>query len=88
MKAWQQIAIATAGTVLASILVGGVAFANAMDNRTQALEATSKAQGETIRDQRLKVRGMDSSIRRMEKMLSFLAAKAGYVPAEMGTPVK
>jgi len=85
VKAWQQIAIAVAGTVLASILIGGVTFANAMDNRTQALEASSKAQGEKIRDQRHNIRDIRKDLREMRSMLTFLAAKAGYAPAEMGS---
>lgn len=81
---WAQIFIGAAASVLASVLIGGIAFANAMDNRTQKLEVTSEAQGQTIRDQRIKIKDLSDTIHKMDRMITFLATKAGYTPSDMG----
>jgi uncharacterized coiled-coil protein SlyX len=61
-------------------LVGGIAFANEMENRTQALEITAKTQAETIRDQRQKVKDLGAQVSKIDKMVTFLAVKAGWSP--------
>ena len=63
-------------TVASAFILGAAAFANEMDNRTQALEATASAHGEKLK-----------SLDKILPMVQYLAAQAGYAPAEMGTQV-
>jgi uncharacterized protein YcfJ len=77
---FMQIAIGVAVSVLSVGLVGGIAFANEMENRTQALEITAKTQAETIRDQRQKVKDLGAQVSKIDKMVTFLAVKAGWSP--------
>jgi len=91
----RQIIIAVASGLILATLAGFTAWANAQDNRTQSLEASSTAQGQSIRALRLKLKEDQSSqqkalkelaevVRTMKVRVDWMAQQQGFVPPEMG----
>lgn len=71
-------------TLTSTGFVGGVVFARTADTRMVRLEETTSDHATKLDKMSQKLAAYEERQRRMEKMLVFLSAKAGYAPAEMG----
>lgn len=71
-------------TVLSGILLGGGVFAREMDRKTSRLEQAASTTRKQIKAIKKNADNHESQLTRIERMVNFMAGKAGYIPAEMG----